>query len=36
MPYYIYVLDREPRLLGVVSFRELMGLRPTGDDGDGP
>jgi magnesium transporter len=24
MPYYIYVLDREYRLLGVVSFRELF------------
>jgi magnesium transporter len=24
MPYYIYVLDREQRLLGVVSFRELF------------
>jgi magnesium transporter len=24
MPYYIYVLDREQRLLGVVSFRELL------------
>jgi magnesium transporter len=24
MPYYIYVLDREQQLLGVVSFRELF------------
>jgi magnesium transporter len=24
MPYYIYVLDRQQRLLGVVSFRELF------------
>jgi magnesium transporter len=42
MPYYIYVLDREQRLLGVVSFRELfmapaesrvrdMGIRLTRD-----
>jgi magnesium transporter len=28
MPYYIYVLDREQRLLGVVSFRELF-MAPT-------
>ena len=26
--YYIYVLDAEQRLLGVVSFRELFGAPP--------
>ena len=29
MPYYIYVLDREQQLLGVVSFRELF-MAPAG------
>jgi len=27
MPYYAYVLDAQQRLLGVVSFRELMAAR---------
>ncbi len=26
--YYIYVLDAEQRLLGVVSFRELFAAQP--------
>jgi magnesium transporter len=33
-PYYVYVLDRQQRLLGVVSFWELFVAAPESKVGD--